>query len=164
MQSGLAGAIECRSVVLGFRCSSCSSSRRWLSGSTYSPAANVADSTLIADNNLRSAIAAANADTGTAQDTIQLGSGNYSLLLGELDITNTAHTLLIQGQGSSGPNATVIDQLSLDRVFQIAAGVTVIFEDLEITGGTAQASGLIAEGGGILSQGNLTLTDCRSDR
>ena len=134
--------------------------RAMLSGNTYTPAVNVADSDSTAANNLRSAIAAANADTGSATDTIQLGSGNYSLLLGELEVTNTDHTLVIEGQGSTGPNATIIDQLSLDRVFQIDTGVTVIFEDLQITGGTAQPDPVgSANGGGILSDGNLTLTD-----
>ena len=73
-----------------------------LSGNTYSPATSVADSATTSDNNLRSAIAAANADTGTATDTIQLTSGTYTLSLGQLEISNTAHTLIIEGQGSTG--------------------------------------------------------------
>ena len=68
--------------------------------------------------------------------------------------------LTITGNGSSGPNATIIDQLSLDRVFQIAAGASVTFENLEITGGlvtTGDQGASEADGGGILSDGNLTL-------
>ena len=49
--------------------------------------------------------------------------------------------LIIQGNGSSGPDATIIDQMFADRVFQVAEGVTVTFEDLEITGGTAIDNG-----------------------
>ena len=142
--------------------------REMLSGNTYTaaPSASAIDSSAAynsssSDNNLRSAIAAANADTGTATDTINLSSGTYTLSLGQLEITSTAHTLIIDGQGSTGPDATIIDQTALDRVFQIDSGVTVIFENLEITGGTAEtdASGGTgaAEGGGILNQGSLTL-------
>ncbi len=72
----------------------------------------------------------------------------------------------IIGQGSSGPNATIIDQLSLDRVFQIVDGANVTFENLEITGGVAENDGageaLEADGGGImfgdLSSNNTTNT------
>ena len=100
---------------------------------------------------------------GTQTDTIVLTSGTYTLSLGQLAVTSTAHTLIIDGQGSTGRNATMIDQTALDRVFQINSGVTVIFENLEITGGTAEtdASGgtTEAEGGGILNQGNLTLNN-----
>ena len=41
----------------------------------------------------------------------------------------------------SGPNATIIDQTQLDRVFQILPNVAVTFENLEITGGTAVDDG-----------------------
>ncbi|HEX4146566.1 MAG TPA: choice-of-anchor Q domain-containing protein [Pirellulales bacterium] len=138
--------------------------RELLTGNTFTPSASVADSASAADNNLRSAIAAVNADaSGSGSDTIQLGSGTYTLALGELQIINTQQTITIEGQGSTGPNATIIDQTALDRVFQINAGVTVIFENLEITGGTATNDGagstLNAEGGGILNHGNLTLTN-----
>jgi ribosomal protein S11 len=130
-----------------------------LSGNTYSPTDANDDGTA---GTLRAAIASANADAGTQADTIQLASGTYLLTFGELEITNTAHTLIIDGQGSTGPNATIIDQLSLDRVFQIAAGAAVTFENVEITGGVAGdddtgSSTVDAQGGGILSDGNLTL-------
>ncbi len=112
---------------------------------------------------LRSAIVAANADTGTSTDTIDLGPGTFVLTQGELLVTNTDHTLIIDGQGSTGSGASVIEmsQSVLDRVFQIDSGVTVILENLEITGGTAEddySGGTdYAEGGGILNEGNLTL-------
>ena len=93
--------------------------RSMLSGNTYSPTDVNDDGSA---GTLHAAIASANADPGVQADTIQLSSGTYMLTLGELEITSTAHALVINGQGSSGPNATIIDQLSLDRVFQIAGG------------------------------------------
>src|SRR5689334_1568160 len=60
-------------------------------------------------NTRRDAILAANADTGTADDTIQLKAGTYTLSLadsngqdntatqGDLDITSTSHKLIIRG-------------------------------------------------------------------
>src|SRR5271157_81483 len=132
---------------------------------------------------LRAAIIADNADPGTATDTINLNSGTYSLTLqnpggvqenaavtGDLDITSTAHTLIIKGQGTSGPGATIIDASTLlDRVFQIVKpGTQVELDGLVIKGGLAQDDGTagaaagstIAEGGGILNNGgNLTLND-----
>ena len=125
---------------------------------------------------LRPAIIADNADPGTATDTINLRSGTYSLTLqnpggvqenaavtGDLNITSTAHTLIIKGQGTSGPGATIIDASTLhDRVFQIVKpGTQVELEGLVIKGGLAQDDGTagvtagstIAEGGGILNNG-----------
>ncbi len=134
--------------------------REMLTGTTYTPLPVTADG---AAGSSSADIALANADTGSATDTIQLTSGTYTLSLGELTVSNTAHTLIIEGAGSTGPSATIIDQTALDRVFQIDSGVTVIFENLEITGGTAKVDGSggtsAAEGGGILNQGNLTLTN-----
>ena len=97
---------------------------------------------------LRNAIATAATTTGQSTYTINLTStdgsgGAYTLGNngGELSIpafTNPNMTLIIEGQGSTGPSATIINQTALDRVFQIDSGVTVIFENLEITGGTAE--------------------------
>ena len=133
---------------------------------------------------LRDAIIDANNDTGTTTDTIVLQSGTYSLNLnnpagprqnflshtGELDITNTKHVLIIQGAGSSGAGATIIDATALrDRVFHlVGAGVQVVFQNLAIQGGTARDNGRLgtavntstATGGGILDDaGTLTLTN-----
>jgi Fibronectin type III domain len=127
-------------------------------GNAYAPLPTVNDSTFATDNNLRNAIAAANSDTGTAGDTILLQSGTYALTGPALNITNTAHTLTIMGAGSSGPGATIIDQLALDHILQIASGATVVLENVEVTGGTAGLSSTAsANGGGILNSGNLTL-------
>jgi hypothetical protein len=97
------------------------------------------------------------------------GGRTNSAQTGALNINSTAHTLIIEGQGSTGANATIIDACKLnDRVFQVAGGVTVEFQNLEIKGGTAQddgASGVTpgstdAQGGGLLNLGgNVSLTN-----
>ena len=129
-----------------------------VSGTAYAPSATAADGTA---SSLRTAIAQANAAAGAS--TIVLSSGSYSLTQGQLNYSNTAGTLTIIGQGSTGPNATVIDQLSLDRVLNVAAGATVILENVEITGGLAvtdQGGGTgEADGGGILTNGSLSLSN-----
>src|ERR1051326_3980245 len=145
------------------------------------------------DCSLRGAIIASNADGGANPVVINLQPGTtYSLTLanatqenaaatGDLDITTAAHTVTIQGGGSSGPNATVIDAAGLnvgnshDRAFQITgSGVTVIFQDLIIRNGEAADDGTSGvstnpldqtthrAGGGILNNGGgVTLNDVR---
>lgn len=125
---------------------------------------------------LRDAIIAANSDPGINTDTINLGTGTYTLTItnagsaqenaaktGDLDITSTAHKLSIVGKGSSGASATIIDASALmDRVFQIVnSGTSVEFDNLVIKGGLAQDNGVAgavagsstAEGGGIFNSG-----------
>jgi hypothetical protein len=125
---------------------------------------------------LRQAVIDANADPTGGADTIQLGSGTYSLTrtngiggqenaaqTGDLDITSTTHALVIMGQGSSGPNTTIIDGSALqDRLFQVVnAGIMVQFRDLVLQGGVAHDNGTTgalpadttAEGGALLNQG-----------
>jgi hypothetical protein len=122
-----------------------------------------------------------NADTGTDDDIIQLEAGTYALTIqnvsgrhetagftGDLNLNQTSHRWIIQGAGSSGDNATIIDASQLqDRVFQIVnPGTQVLFQDLVIQGGLAQdngADGALAGttdslGGGVLNNGgDLTL-------
>jgi hypothetical protein len=136
---------------------------------------------VLGSGSLRDAVLQFNADTGTGDDTINLLAGTYALtirntggqhetagLQGDLNITNTSHRLIIQGAGSSGPNATIIDASQLlDRVFDIVnPGTVVVFQNLVITGGLAQDDGsngalagsTDALGGGILNNGgNITL-------
>src|SRR6478672_9545756 len=91
------------------------------------------------DCSLRGAIIAANTAGGATPIIIKLKSATtYNLTLtnatqengaltGDLDITTTAHSVTIQGGGSSGPGASIIDAASLqsgtshDRAFQITA-------------------------------------------
>ena len=156
--------------------------RRLLSAVTLTPT-SFDDSSDPNSGSLRAAIIAANAVKGKASVTIQLEAGPYTLSIandptighetgskmGDLNITNTSHTLLIQGQGTSAETGTIIDQTVQDRVFEIVnAGVKVVFEDLVIEGGVATESGgnkshsgfSNARGGGILNDGgNVTLND-----
>jgi hypothetical protein len=135
----------------------------------------------LGSGSLRDAVLQLNVDTGTDDDTIQLQAGTYSLtiqnvgnrhetagLTGDLNLNQTSHRWIIQGAGSSGDNATIIDASRLqDRVFQIVnPGTQVVFQDLVIQGGLAQENGTNgaqagttdALGGGIFNNGaNITL-------
>ena len=137
---------------------------------------------------LRDAVLAANQDAGTDTDTIQLSAGTYTLSIinvgnshdtfgkqGDLNISSTAHALVIQGAtDANGHPTTIIEQTVADRVFEIGipgglgSPAPVTFEDVIIEGGNAQDDGSTgavagkstAEGGGILDVGgDVTLTD-----
>jgi hypothetical protein len=127
---------------------------------------------------LRDAVFQFNADTGIADDTIQLQAGTYALtiqnvggrhetagLTGDLNLTKASHHWIIQGAGPS----TLIDASQLhDRVFDIVTpGTQVVFRDLVIQGGLAQDNGLDgvsalstdALGGGLLNNGGTVTLD-----
>jgi len=104
---------------------------------------------------LREAIMATNGTVG-ADEIILPGGPSYTLSItgaevvpsdtGDLDITDS---LTITGAGAQ---TTTIDATGLnDRVFQVLAGATLNMSGVTITGGSAQS------GGGILSQGTLSL-------
>jgi hypothetical protein len=137
---------------------------------------------VLGSGSLRDAVLQFNADTGSDNDTIQLLAGTYALtirntgghhetagLQGDLNITSTSHRLIIQGAGSSGANATIVDaSLLQDRVFEIVnPGTLVVFQDLVIQGGLAQDDGsngalagsTDARGGGILNNGGTVTLD-----
>jgi HYR domain len=151
------------------------------------------------DCSLRGAVIAANTNPGAAPLVINLQPATtYNLTLtnatqenaaatGDLDITTSLHTLTIEGGGSSGPNATVIDAAGLntgstrDRVFHVTgSGVAVTFQDIVIrngkaaddgTGGastnpTAQnanrAGGGILNNGGSLTLSNVVVQSCQA--
>jgi hypothetical protein len=126
----------------------------------------------LGSGSLRDAVLQFNVDIGTADDTIQLLPGTYSLtirnvgnrhetagLTGDLNLTQTSHRWIIQGAGPS----TIIDASQLqDRVFQIVnPGTQVVLQDLVIQGGLAQDNGsdgavagtTDALGGGVLNNG-----------
>jgi hypothetical protein len=132
----------------------------------------------LGSGSLRDAVLQFNADAGTADDTIQLLAGTYTLtfknpggvhetagLTGDLNLTSTSHHWIIQGAGPS----TIIDAFQLDdRVFQIVNPATqVVFKDLVIQGGLAQENGgngvhqgsTDALGGGILNNGGDVTLD-----
>jgi len=106
------------------------------------------------DCSLREAVLAV--DAGSGGDTISLPAGHYRLGIagtgedagakGDLDLTKN---VTIAGAGA---RATTVDALGLDRVLDVASGVTATISDVTVTGG--QATG---DGGGIRSGGTLTL-------
>ncbi len=140
---------------------------------------------------LRHAITAANGDAptggcagGSGADTITIPAGTYTLTragagedanaTGDLDVTSG---LTIQGAGAG---STTVDAGGLDRVFHVIGGVTVTIRGLTITGGRtpdgapgtnvsapgdvpaeAGDAGAGPDGGGILSEGTLTVESCR---
>jgi hypothetical protein len=137
---------------------------------------------VLGSGSLRDAVLQFNADSGSGDDTILLQSGTYALtignsggqhetagLSGDLNLTSASHRWIIQGAGSSGPNATVIDAGQLqDRVFEIMTpGTQVVFKDLILQGGLAQDDGsngalagtTDALGGGILNNGGTVRLD-----
>lgn len=127
------------------------------------------------DCSLREAIQAANTDTavdacaaGSGADTIVVPAGTYGLTLtgadedsnatGDLDI---ASDVTLAGADAA---TTILDGNAADRVVHIAAGATVAIHDLTIRNGQAphgtSASLSGQSGGGVLSQGSLTLARC----
>jgi hypothetical protein len=136
----------------------------------------------LGSGSLRDAVLQLNADTGTADDTIHLQGGTYALtirnaggrhetagLTGDLNLTQAGHRWIIEGAGSTGPNATIIDASQLqDRVFDIVTpGTQVVFKNLVIQGGLAQDDGSAgalagstdALGGGVLNNGSAVTLD-----
>jgi hypothetical protein len=109
---------------------------------------------------------------GTYQLTLQNGAAGQenAAATGDLDLTATNHTIVIQGQG---PTQTIIDAAApgatplLDRLFQVFPGVTVVLRDLTLRGGLAQDDSTAGKapgtgnafGGCILNAGTLTLDD-----
>ena len=109
------------------------------------------------NTSLRAAIQEANA---TSDDvTIVLPAGTFSLSLsgagedmaasGDLDITNTTHSIRIRGVGESG---TTIDGVGLDRVFDVAIAADFSLSDVTVTGGS-----VANDGGGLWSDGSVTI-------
>jgi hypothetical protein len=137
---------------------------------------------VLGSGSLRDAVLQFNADAGSDDDIILLEPGTYALtipnigghhetagLTGDLNLTSASHRWILQGAGSSGNNATVIDASQLqDRVLQIVTpGTQVVFRDLVIQGGLAQDDGsdgalagtTDALGGGILNNGGDVTLD-----
>jgi CSLREA domain-containing protein len=123
---------------------------------TVTKTADTADGSCDADCSLREAVIAANGNPGA--ETIVLPAGTYTLsrpghedaaATGDLDLRDD---LAIAGSGATG---TIVDGGGLDRVFEIPEGVTVSISGVAVTQGRA----VPGEGGGILNEGTLTLTD-----
>ena len=124
-------------------------------------------------HSLRRAIQMADA---SGQDClIQLQAGTYTLTItntsgqdntaaqGDLDITDSGHTVTVQGQGAG---VSIVNGNGIDRVFQVLSGANAAFGKLTIEGGVAHDDGTagalpgitIAEGGGVLVQGGGHVT------
>lgn len=114
------------------------------------PAPGACDS----DCSLREAVRAV--DAGSGGDTIAIPGGRFRLTIagagedaaatGDLDLTKS---VTIQGAGA---RQTLIDGSGVDRVFDVASGVTALIADVTVTGGLVNDGG-----GGINSAGTLTL-------
>ncbi|MDP9231778.1 MAG: right-handed parallel beta-helix repeat-containing protein, partial [Actinomycetota bacterium] len=106
------------------------------------------------DCSLREAVRAV--DAGSGGDTIALPAGRFRLTIagagedaaatGDLDLTKS---VTITGAGA---RQTLIDGTGIDRVFDVASGVTALIADVTVTGGLVNG-----DGGGIASAGTLTL-------
>ncbi|HKB39511.1 MAG TPA: hypothetical protein VKD72_23950, partial [Gemmataceae bacterium] len=115
-------------------------------------AATVGD--LIADIN------AANAQGG--KNTINLTSTTYTLTAVDnttdgptgLPVIAPGDQLTIDGNG-----ATITRSAGRFRLLDVAADASLTLNDLTLQNGFAFGSGVAAEGGGIFSQGKLTLND-----
>ena len=104
------------------------------------------------DLSLREAIELANARSGAAfilfDPTVFASPQTITLALGQLQITSDV-TL----QGTGAPNLT-IDGNSASRVIDVVAGTDVTISGVTITGGSVST-----DGGGILNEGTLLVTD-----
>ena len=128
----------------------------------------------VGDCSLRSAILAANALAGPDAITLpagtydlqQLGVGEDASLTGDLDILDE---LTIQGAGSA---STIVYPRDVDRLFDIARGITVTVSGLSIDNTVASSPPIPQRGGGVRSglfgvgdelQTTLTLSDVAID-
>jgi hypothetical protein len=122
---------------------------------------NIVTTTLDAINgslsgSLRACVIKANANPGS---TITVPAGTYILSVpgqnedaaatGDLDITGN---MTINGAGA---NVTIVDGGGLDRVFDVQKNFTAAITGMTIRNGNPGA----ANGGGVLDNGTLTLTD-----
>jgi hypothetical protein len=108
---------------------------------------------------LRQAVLDANANPGP--DLVQFSdelAGTIRLTSGQLNITDPTGGLTIDGPGAA---RLAVSGNGASRVFGISPGTSVTIDRVAITGGRADkdAPGFAGFGGGILNQGNLTLTD-----
>lgn len=121
----------------------------------YTPTklADSADGTCDTDCSLREAVIAANARAG--EDVILLGPGVYTLsragnetaaAAGDLNLTDD---LVLIGQGAA---RTTINGGGIDRIFQVAGGITVEIRDVTLTNGRSGGAG-----GAIRNEGELTI-------
>jgi CSLREA domain-containing protein len=114
---------------------------------------DTADGDCDADCSLREAVVAANAHAG--EDVILLGAELYVLTLagsedaaaaGDLDVLDD---LVVLGEGA---DSTAVDGGAIDRLVQVAGGVTLELRDLTLLRGRS-----VGNGGAIRNQGKLVV-------
>jgi hypothetical protein len=111
--------------------------------------------------NLRSAVAAAQGDTGS---TVQLAAGEYVLTAGQLT-SSTDKTFAIAGTGSG--QTTITQATAGQRVIKLPLplsdvtirGLTVTGGDQTTIDGSCTTNSGEVDGGGIFNAGTLTLSD-----
>ena len=102
---------------------------------------------------LRAALEEADASPAGSTVDITVPAGTYDLTLGSLTL-GAASALNITVNGV-GPARTVIRAIKRFRVLAVTASASGVLENLQITGGNAGPNNY---GGGIFSQGTLTLS------
>jgi large repetitive protein len=103
---------------------------------------------------LRAALEEAAASPAGSKVHVRVPAGTYDLALGSLTLGSASVPLRITVAGAA-PSATVVAARGRFRVLAVTAGTTGLLKKLEITGGKA---GPNSYGGGIYSQGKLTLS------
>jgi fibronectin-binding autotransporter adhesin len=104
---------------------------------------------------LRWAIAQANAATSASAIEFELGStpATITLTQGQLELINTTDATTIYD--GPGEGAVTVSGNNASRVFRVDSGVTASISGLTITGGSSSGNG-----GGLVSYGTTTLTNC----
>src|ERR1051325_6974432 len=160
---------------------------------SHTPLITTDPEAIVGSGSLRDCIRNANENTDAADYIIELKPETYYLRLnnetsgpnagqenaglrGDLDITNTKHTLIIQGTvAKDGSSESAINAVALgDRMFHIAKpGIHVIFRYLTLFGGTApddgsnyslpgkteSLGGVILSNGGNIELDHVIITD-----
>ncbi len=128
-------------------------------GSTFNPSLTVTQNTdSDSPGSLRGAVLSADVINSATPQVIHLGPGTYNLTIasngsgagssGGLYVS--AQNLIIEG---AGLGQTIINATGLgDRVFDVASGANLTLEGVTVTGGSG-----VADGGGILNSGTLTV-------
>lgn len=116
---------------------------------------------------LRAAVQETNVTRGP--DRIYLPAGNYRLTIagfdendgatGDLDVTDNLQLV------GDGPDSTIVDANDIDRIIEVAAGVSVSLSGISLRNGQYSGGELDFDRlnvvGGLLNRGVLTLRDCR---
>lgn len=103
---------------------------------------------------LRAAVQEANA-TGGGEIKLR-GGVSYRLSLAGDEDAAASGDLDISSRVTIDGNGATVDARGVDRVFQVLAGASLTLDEVRITGGVADGTGVPANsGGGVLNQGTL---------